>query len=143
MIDFSCPACRQVLRCSEDSAGETAPCPRCAQPVRVPTRQATCLSVPAPVQIPPPTRKSQRSPSPRPVPAQEEDSFLGLPDFAPPIPAEKIRLPRNLPAEALALGELLGEFGLVPGLEWVGPLVMGTYPLVIGTAVYSGPNPPL
>jgi hypothetical protein len=160
MIHFNCPYCGRALACPEESAGETAPCPRCETPVSVPaaTETAQAIALPAATPIrrrphrpetgpePPPSELRDQAVSPEqvtanvpfsgPVPGQQHADHsepVLLPEEATPpspTPSKKIRIPRHMP-EVPALGAPLDQFF---AFETARVVILGyLMPLVLGT----------
>ena len=53
-IDFSCPHCGQAIRVSDESAGRSGRCPKCQQPVTIPSPGEPAASAPPPIHLSPP-----------------------------------------------------------------------------------------
>lgn len=98
MIRFQCPACQMVLQAPEERSGARTACPRCRQPVQVPTvepkpsaPEGTRPAPAVPGSIPAASIQTQQLPAsvatPLPLPASQPATGSGL-DHLPPLPTE-------------------------------------------------------
>lgn len=58
-IKFHCPACQSPVRAPDDLAGQTLACPKCGEPITVPSTGEPGTSPTTPPPPPPPSAKTQ------------------------------------------------------------------------------------